>query len=184
MFVVFIHGPAAAGKYTIGSILGNETGLPLFHNHLAVDLAKTLFEFGSDQFNNLRETIWLSSFAEAARANKSFIFTFNPEATVNRNIIEKLHDIIESNGGKIFYVELLCSDIEVVKRIENESRKKFGKLADASFYLELKSQGAFCFRELPQPVLTIDTERNSAIESANEIKRYLEANTSQGAVHG
>jgi len=57
MKVIFIHGPAASGKHTIGSRLAALTGLPLFHNHLAVDAAKSLFEFGSPGFNVMRATI-------------------------------------------------------------------------------------------------------------------------------
>lgn len=45
MRVVFIHGPAAAGKYTIANELSKISGIPLFHNHLTVDLAKTLHDF-------------------------------------------------------------------------------------------------------------------------------------------
>ena|GEM_PF-3377967 len=48
MRVVFIHGPAASGKHTIGSLLSAATGLLLFHNHFAVNLVKTLFEFGRE----------------------------------------------------------------------------------------------------------------------------------------
>ena len=47
MHVFFIFGPAAAGKYTIGKLVSESLALPLFHNHLTVDLVATLFEFGS-----------------------------------------------------------------------------------------------------------------------------------------
>ena len=60
---------------SIGAILQSRMGIPLFHNHLAVDLVRTLFEFGTDSFIRLREEIWMSSFSEAARAGRSFIFT-------------------------------------------------------------------------------------------------------------
>jgi len=44
MYVAFIHGPAPAGKHTIGMRLSKETGLPLFHNHLAVAARVNSFE--------------------------------------------------------------------------------------------------------------------------------------------
>ncbi len=53
MIAVFIHGPAAAGKYTIGSHLSERIGLPFFYNHLTVDLVRTLFEFGTKEFIHL-----------------------------------------------------------------------------------------------------------------------------------
>ena len=66
--VLFIHGPAAAGKHTVGSRLAELSGLPLFHNHLTVDLVSTLFEFGSDGFVQLRADIWKAAFRAAAIA--------------------------------------------------------------------------------------------------------------------
>ena len=173
MYVVFIHGPAAAGKLTIGSLLSKRTGLPLFHNHLAVDLAKTLFDFGTPPFVKLREEIWLSSFALAAEANQSFIFTFTPEATVNPELIRKLEQIIEDGNGSIHFIELKCSDFEIMKRLGNESRAKFGKLLDVEKYKELKSNGGFDFPSLPKPLLTIDTERMNAEEASQRIQNAL-----------
>ncbi len=38
----------------------------LFHNHLTVDLVAALFDFGSEPFVRLRESIWLDAFREAA----------------------------------------------------------------------------------------------------------------------
>ena len=65
--VVFIHGPAASGKHTIGLQLSRLTGLPLFHNHLAVDAALSLFRFGTQGFKNVRSAVWRTAFQEAAR---------------------------------------------------------------------------------------------------------------------
>jgi chloramphenicol 3-O-phosphotransferase len=43
--IIFLHGPGAAGKYTIARELSRLTGLPLFHNHLTVDLLLALFPY-------------------------------------------------------------------------------------------------------------------------------------------
>ena len=134
MIVIFIYGPAAAGKYTIGSKVSESTGLALFHNHLTVDLVSSLFEFGSDGFKGLRSNIWRSAFLASAKENKSFVFTFHPESTVEDSLVSELQEIIENEGGSIFFVELTCSTTAVLERIENESRKQFGKLTDPDLY--------------------------------------------------
>ena len=100
MFVVFLHGPAASGKHTIGTLVSEATGLPLFHNHLTVDLATTLFEFGSEPFVSLREAIWLSSFRTAAEAGQSFLFTFHPESTVRPEFIHRAEEAVRAAGGE------------------------------------------------------------------------------------
>jgi len=173
MRVVFIHGPAASGKHTIGSLVSAKTGLPLFHNHLAVDLAKTLFAFGSAPFVRLRAGIWRAAFFEAATSDRSFIFTFHPEATVEPALIETLTRVISDVGGRVCFVELLCSRPTLLKRLESESRAKFGKLNDTALYEEIERLGGFRFPPLPRPFLSIDTEILSAEDAATRIAEAL-----------
>ena len=167
--VIFLHGPAAAGKHTIGSLLSERSGLPLFHNHLTVDLIKALFDFGTQPFCDLRATIWRATFEEAARAGKSFIFTFNPENSVDPELIADLDAIVRKHDGTMHYVELLCSDDEVVKRIDNPSRHKFGKLTDAALFRQVSAAGGFDFPPLPEALVTIDTEKLQPAEAAAAI---------------
>lgn len=173
MLVIFIYGPAASGKHTIGSLLGARLGLPLFHNHLTVDLVSTLFEFGSDAFINLRANIWLQSFAAAADAQQSFVFTFHPEKTVQEDLLSRLQQIIEDSGGAVQYIELVCPDEEVERRLPNASREQFGKLRDVEFYRQLRKSGQFEFTGLPQADLQIDTTQLSPEDAASEIERHL-----------
>ena len=114
MSVVLIYGPAAAGKYTIGSKVSEELGVPLFHNHLTVDLVSALFDFGSNGFRELRGNIWRSAFQAAANEGKSFVFTFHPEATVERSLIGELSGIVKKAEGSMLFVELECSTAVVL----------------------------------------------------------------------
>ncbi len=67
MKLIFVHGPVACGKLTIAKEVAASTGLRLFHNHLTVDLVGSFFEFGSEGFVRLRESIWIESFQQAAQ---------------------------------------------------------------------------------------------------------------------
>ncbi len=173
MLVVFIYGPAASGKHTIGELLSSKLGLPLFHNHLTVDLVSTLFEFGSDDFINLRANIWLQSFAAAAQAQQSFIFTFHPEKTVQVDLLPRLQQIIEECGGAVQYIELICPDEEVERRLPSSSREQFGKLRDVELYRVLRKTGQLDFSGLPSAHLQIDTTQTNPEGAANAIEQYL-----------
>jgi hypothetical protein len=175
MHVVFIHGPAASGKHTIGSRLSAITGLPLFHNHLAVDTAKSLFDFGSPSFNRVRAAVWLTAFAEAASINRSFIFTFQPEASVDPSLIDQLVQSVQAVGGIVRFVELKCSNELILQRLGNASRKNFGKLADTDLYKSIEQQGAFQFPPLPASIITINTGELSPDEAAERISSILPA---------
>jgi hypothetical protein len=50
MKVVFIHGAPAAGKLTTARALLDRVGGRLFDNHAAIDVARTVFEFGTPEF--------------------------------------------------------------------------------------------------------------------------------------
>ena len=49
MKLVFIHGAPAAGKLTTARLL-DRVGGRLFDNHAAIDVARTVFEFGTPEF--------------------------------------------------------------------------------------------------------------------------------------
>jgi hypothetical protein len=174
MHCVFIYGPVASGKLTVATAVQERSGLPLFHNHLAVDTALSLFEFGSPGFVRLRELIWLGAFREAAEAGRSFIFTFSPEASVPATFVGEAVDIIESNGGRVFFVSLTCSDAVIEERIASASRSAFRKLTSLQEYRRLRDLGAFSFPQLPEPHLTIATDSVSAEDAARQICEFIE----------
>jgi hypothetical protein len=175
--VIFLHGPPASGKYTVGGALSALLGVPLFHNHLAVDLALSLFKFGTPGFVALREQVWLAAFEAAAAAGQSFIFTFAPEATVDPGLIARLECVIVGRGDRIHYVELRCSEAVVQERLVNHSRAAFGKLVDVNLYRSIRDAGGFEFPPLPAPLLVIDSETMSADGAALAVQTALaEAN--------
>jgi chloramphenicol 3-O-phosphotransferase len=172
MKLVFIHGAPAVGKLSVARDLAELTGFHLFHNHLTVDLVSSVFPFGSQPFVLLREQVWLSVFREAAINGVSLIFTFNPERTVRERFIEDTLDAVESAGGRVYFVELNCSQRELERRIENPSRKEFGKLRSLEQYRALETAGAFSFRKLPTG-LSLDTTHSSPAQTAALIGEYL-----------
>jgi chloramphenicol 3-O-phosphotransferase len=172
MKLIFLHGAPAVGKLTVARELARLTDAHLFHNHLTVDLCTSLFPFGSEPFIHLREQIWLAAFAEAARNDVSLIFTFNPERTVRERFVQDARDAVESAGGRIVFVELTCADAELERRMEDPSRKEFGKLASVELYRSLKNEGAFNFAKLPDG-LSFDTTNQTPDATAQAIAQAI-----------
>ncbi len=173
MQVAFLHGPAASGKHTVGKALSRLTGLPLFHNHFAVDAALSLFPFGDPSFLRLRAGIWQTAFEEAARRGQGFIFTFQPEATVDPGLIPALCRPVEAAGGQVHFVRLTCPREAIMDRLGSPDRKAFGKLTDPALYEQLERQGAFAFPDLPTPRLILDTGELSPEAAAQRIASTL-----------
>lgn len=180
MNLIFIHGPAAAGKLTIGRELAALTGLRLFHNHLVVDALLAVFPFGSDSFVRLREQIWLDVFADAARQDLSLIFTFTPEPTVSVDFPDEVGRIVDAHGGRVCFVELTCPDEEIERRIENPSRAEFRKLRSVKTLREIRGAQADADRPTPRADLSIDTSQWTPAESARQIQTAFGLPTAVG----
>jgi AAA domain len=173
--LIFLHGLPGVGKLTVARELAKLTGFRIFHNHLAVDLVESVFEFGTPPFVELREKVWLDVFSRAVAANlDGLIFTFAFDRTVRGGFIENTREVIESSGGEVLFVKLRCSTEELEMRIEHPSRQGFGKLSSVGRFRELKEAGAFVDPGIPRERLVVDTTELSASEAASLIVGKLE----------
>ena len=171
---MLLYGRPGVGKLTIGELLAVETGYRLLHNHAVVDLVTSLFDFGTPQFIELRERLWLQTIEAATSAKiTGVIMTFAPEATVTEDFIPRLTSLVSTKGGSIHFVELRCSTAELEKRITADSRQRFGKLRDLDFYRKLDAAGSFDRPRMPEAELVVDTTDRDPLESARTIAKHL-----------
>ncbi len=169
MQLVFIFGQVASGKLTVGREVAEITGLPLFHNHLVVDAVGAVFPFGTEPFTRLREEIWLQVIREAARADRSLVFTFAPEPTVDHGFAARVQSLVERLGGTVLFVALEIEPGEQERRLVDPNRSVFGKLRSLELLDELREDFARCMTEMPAPDLTIDTTFISPRRAAERI---------------
>jgi hypothetical protein len=173
MKLIFIHGPAAAGKLTVARELASLTGLPLFHNHLVVDAVAAVFPFGSEAFVRLREQFWLATFSEAAETGRSLIFTFNPELSVKPGFSDRARAAVAAFGGTMPMVRLTLPWAEQERRIDDERRGEFGKLRSLDLLRQLRDNFAAAEAAMPPAELTIDTMAVQPAEAARTIAERL-----------
>ncbi len=72
------------------------------------------------------------------------------------------------------YIELRCSDTVSLERLDNDSRREFGKLRDKALYRQLRASGQFEFPALPASLLSIDTGEIGADDAVVAIVSALE----------
>jgi hypothetical protein len=174
MRLVFIYGMPATGKLTVARELAVIMGYQIFHNHLAVDLLLSVFEFGSKAFVELREEIWLSVFRQAGESGlPGLIFTFAPEATVRPAFIQATLKTVGDLGGHVDFVELTCPVAELKRRIPDPSRLHYKKLNSVALFEQLHADGSFDAFPMPQPRLSIDTGTCTPARAALKIAREL-----------
>jgi cytidylate kinase len=172
MRLIFIYGPVASGKLTIGRLLAEESGMPLFHNHLIVDAIAAVFPFGSPEFVRLREQFRMETISTAASLAKSLIFTFTPEPSVAADFADRERLVAEA-GGQVRFIALDLDEAEQERRLVDPIRKQFGKLRETTILRELRPSMAACMKKMPKPELRIETGALSSTEAADLIWRTL-----------
>ncbi len=137
MRLVFIYGLPGTGKLTVAREVARLTGFKLFHNHLTVDLAASLFKRGSPEYMEYVRSLRLEAFQRAAQANVDLIFTFW-YSNISMPSVERYRDVIESAGGTIHFVHLHCRADILEQRVVTDSRrcKKIDSVADLRVALE------------------------------------------------
>lgn len=160
MKLIVLYGPPAAGKYTIAKAVAEKTGYKLFHNHLAVDLLKSVFTFGTPDFFRLSQKMRLDIFEQAAKENiPGVIFTFVYEKKSDDDFIKKLLETVTSNGGEVVFIQIYCEKEELLKRVKEESRKQFHKVKSEEGLLKTLAHG--------DQMSSIDFVDSTKIDSTN-----------------
>jgi hypothetical protein len=129
MKLIFLYGPPAAGKLTTAKELAAITGYKLFHNHLTVNLAVSLFEFGSEPFLQLLRSVRLQAFEAAAKADlPGLIFTFVYTPPLSDLFVRQVVELAERTGIELCFVHLYCRTEVLEERVVSEDRAGHGKI--------------------------------------------------------
>lgn len=129
MKLIIIYGSEAVGKLTIAKEVAQKTGFRLFHNHVSVDVARSLFDFGEDGFNELIWGVRDLVFDCAARRDVSgMIFTWAYSHPDFQPYLDRIRKIIEKYDGEIHFVFVSCSMEELKRRVVQKDREVVGKI--------------------------------------------------------
>jgi hypothetical protein len=125
MKLVFIHGAPAAGKLATARALLSLVNGRLFDNHAAIDVARTVFDFGAPGFWELVQVVRMSVLGAAAERCAPLVVIrcvyVEPD---DLPIFEQFESIVKRRGRQILPVFLRCSTEEIIRRIGNADRRK------------------------------------------------------------
>ena len=123
--LLFVVGPPAVGKMTVGHEIAERTGLRLFHNHLAIEPALRFFEFGSPPFRRLVEGFRTQVFEEVAASDlPGMIFTYvwAFDSPADWAAVDGYAEPFRRRGGQVLFLELEASQEERLLRNVGEFR--------------------------------------------------------------
>ena len=111
---VFIFGPHAVGKMTVGQSIAKKTGLRLFHNHMSIEPFLDLFadmpKERAEITNIVREEVF-KLFAQSDQYGLVFTFIWYFDDPAHIKDIDRIEKIFTDKGCDVIFVELEA-DIE------------------------------------------------------------------------
>lgn len=128
-----ITGPQAVGKMSVGLKLSERTDMSLFHNHMTIELAKSIYkDMNRDAWKlvvKMREDIF-ESVSESELSGLIFTYVWGFNLQSEHDYIESLINQYEEKNWEVYIVELEA-DIEVRKarnktelRLEHKPSKR------------------------------------------------------------
>ena len=122
---IFICGPQAVGKMTVGQELEKITGYKLFFNHMTIEIVRKIFDYDKRTFNKMNAEIRKLMLNEFSKSNERGII-FTGCFDFGRDLEEELEQIKEWTKGydKIYVIELQTTLEERLRRNKTENRLK------------------------------------------------------------
>jgi hypothetical protein len=171
MKLVFLHGSPAVGKLTVAKALLRMVSGRLFDNHAAIDLARTVFDFGTPGFWKLVHGVRCSAIDAAAEHGVPLVVTtFCYAEPDDLPQYQEFEEIMQRRNGELLPVFLHCSREEATRRVGNPDRVEWGKIiSQEGLFRDLDN---LRFPPVPRSdCLKLDTEVSPADFNAQEIVR-------------
>ena len=178
MKLLLLFGDTAVGKMTVGQELARITDLRLFHNHASIEtVLEVCGYYHVRAVDRIREAVF-EEFARTDEYGLIFTFMWAFDEPSNEEYVEWICSFFRKAHAEIYYVELIASQNERLKRNRsanrlehkpskrNVARSEKMLLSDDLAHRFVSNEGELTYENY----LRIDNEHLSAAETARAIK--------------
>lgn len=162
---------SCAGSIPTASIF-EKLGSRVLHNHVTLDAVAAVLDFGTDAFwgavGRLRDDL----IAAAARERIDLIYTY-VFAPGDEPRVVNVVDTYEREGGRVTFVQLTASKEELLRRVSDEARARYGKITEPEALLRLLDEHDLFQPVAIRPSLKLDLGELSADQAATRIAEYV-----------
>ncbi|NUR27546.1 MAG: hypothetical protein HOV83_17185 [Catenulispora sp.] len=117
--LLFVIGPPAVGKMTVGAAIAARTGFKLFHNHMTIEPLLRLFTYDSPQFQRLNHDFREQIMREAATSDlPGLIFTlvWDFDDPADAELVQRYSRPFTDRGARILFLELTADqDVRLIR---------------------------------------------------------------------
>jgi len=128
MDFIFVFGPQAVGKMTVGQELSKLMGYRLLHNHLTIDIARALYDVKDARFIKQLTRLNFFTFYEFIKqpSANGLVYTDVWALNSNHDIKTKVQmfEMFHKNKWNVYVVELTAPLNERLQRNKTENRLK------------------------------------------------------------
>ena len=166
MKLIYLHGSPGTGKLTIAKELQKLINCKILHNHLTIDIGKSLYEFGNEPFWNLVHELRIVSIKHSnLNGIKVLIYTSAYSHHCDLIRFQNIQSTCIENNIELLPFFLTATVNNLKERITSPHRKEMKKIATVEG-LEL-ALSEFQFAPLPMDnVIIIDTDVHEPCETA------------------
>jgi len=193
--LLFIVGPPAVGKMSVGQAIAERTGLRLFHNHISIEVALRYFDYGTPAFYRINGEIRRRIVEEVAASDLpglAFTLVWRFDVPEDRESVDRYAKPFRDRGARVLFVELEATQAERLRRNVGASRlaekpSKRDLEASRRRLLELdaryllNSSGEFDGRDGRDDYLRLDNTRLTPGEVAEHVIERFGLARSRGA---
>ncbi len=186
--LMFVFGPPAVGKMTVGRALAASGRFRLFHNHMTIEPLLETFGFGTPAFNTLNDEFRRRVLEEAAAHDIDLVFSivWALDSEEDRHVMESYVAIFD---GDVAFVELRA-DLETrlsrnrtEERLLHKPSKRDVEWSDSNVqqmeqqWIMTSEQGKHSADALltRHPHLVLDTAGRTPAETASHILGWVDA---------
>lgn len=135
--LLFIIGPPAVGKMTVGNAIAERTGLKVFHNHLTIEPVLRFFDFGTPPFHRLVESFRTGVLEVVAASDLPglvFTYVWAFDHAADARAVTTYAEPFVRRGGRVLFLEL-----EATQQARLERNTGADRLAEKASKRDLES---------------------------------------------
>jgi hypothetical protein len=173
MKLLFLHGAPASGKRTVGEEVVRLTNGRLFHNHAAVDFARTVIDFDAPGFWDLVHAARMVALGKAAEHGVPLVVqTACYSHPDDLPLLEDFEAVLGQRGGVLLPVFLTCSRSTLEMRVGAPDRVQCRKVTSKEGLDRCLAR----WNLVPVPRAnchTVDTDAMAPSEAATAIVKHF-----------
>jgi hypothetical protein len=166
--LIFLYGPPGAGKLTVAKALADAYDLRIIDNHVSLDPALRLFEFGTEELFDLVTRLRVELIGAGARAGLDVVSTFVYGHPIDRDHVAQILGVADEAGARVTRVQLLPPRAVLEQRVLDESRHDTTKIGDVALLRSMFEQ-----YDMETPIDPSDLSIDNSEIAPSEVARLI-----------